>query len=95
MLVALAVVGSALVFSGASAAPPEPDAADKIKPELAQQLENKGEATFWVRFDQADLSAASKIKRLGRARPGRVRRAERSRRIGARKGPASSSTART
>ena len=62
MLVALAVVGSALVFNGASAASPAPDPAAKIKPELAQQLENKGEATFWVRFDQADLSAASAIK---------------------------------
>ncbi len=36
--------------------------ADKIKPQLAQQLEQKGEASFWVRFDQADLTAASQVK---------------------------------
>ena len=35
---------------------------DKIKPQLAQQLEQKDEASFWVRFDQADLTAASQVK---------------------------------
>ena len=35
---------------------------DKIKPQLAQQLEQKDEASFWVRFDQADLTSASQIK---------------------------------
>jgi len=34
---------------------------DKIKPQLAQQLEQKDEASFWVRFDQADLTSASQI----------------------------------
>jgi subtilisin family serine protease len=36
--------------------------ADKIKPQLAQQLEQKDEASFWVRFEQADLTAASQVK---------------------------------
>ena len=38
-------------------------APDKIKPKLAQQLAEKGTATFWIRFaDRADLSKAPTIK---------------------------------
>src|SRR5262245_3629037 len=48
--------------SGAQAAPDPADDTAKIKPKLAAQLEAKGEAAFWVRFDdKADLSRASKI----------------------------------
>ncbi|WP_181311470.1 carboxypeptidase regulatory-like domain-containing protein [Nocardioides campestrisoli] len=41
---------------------PAPEIGDKIRPKLAQQLEAKGEATFWIRFEQADLSAASQVR---------------------------------
>ena len=84
-LVALAVVSAALTLTGpaaqtATAAPASTAAAAaKIKPKLSRQLEAKGKASFWVRFDQADLSSASKIKRLDRARPGRLRHPEGSR----------------
>ena len=37
------------------------EAGAKIKPKLARQLDAKGKASFWVRFDQADLSSAAKI----------------------------------
>ena len=64
LITALLMVGTLFVVGTATqaAAAPEPNAADKIKPKLAKQLDAKGEATFWVRFDQADLSAATKIK---------------------------------
>ncbi len=63
-LVALVVAASALVILGpsAQAAAPEVSAADKIKPQLANQLDQKDEASFWVRFEQADLSAATKVE---------------------------------
>ena len=62
-LVVLAVAASALsMIAPPTQAAAEPSAADKIKPQLAQQLDNKGEASFWVRFAQADLSSAAKIK---------------------------------
>ncbi|MGH3347909.1 MAG: S8 family serine peptidase, partial [Nocardioides sp.] len=62
-LLALVMAAAALVVTGAAApAAAEPlTAADKVKPKLARQLDSKGEATFWIRFEQADLSAASKI----------------------------------
>jgi subtilisin family serine protease len=64
LITALLMVGTLFVVGTATqaAAAPEPNAADKIKPKLAKQLDAKGEATFWVRFDQADLSAATQIK---------------------------------
>ncbi len=62
-LVVLAVAAAALsVVAPPAQAAPETSAADKIKPQLAQQLETKGAASFWVRFAQADLSSASTIK---------------------------------
>ena len=62
-LVVLAVAASALsMVAPPTQAAAELSAADKIKPQLAQQLESKGEASFWVRFAQADLSSASQIK---------------------------------
>ena len=49
----------AVITPHAQAAPaPDPD---KIKPKLAQQLESKGEAGFWVRFAQPDLTSASQV----------------------------------
>jgi subtilisin family serine protease/N-acetylneuraminic acid mutarotase len=53
-LTVVAGVGAAQAAAGAAAS-------DKVKPALAQQLADKGEASFWVRFQQADLSAAAKI----------------------------------
>lgn len=54
-----------LIQTPASAADPELGSgqgdADKIKPQLAHQLDEKGEAAFWVRFQQADLTAASQV----------------------------------
>src|SRR5262245_24233329 len=62
-LLTLLVVGSALVFAAPQAgASPAADPADKIKPKLSAQLDAKGEASFWIRFEQADLSAASQVK---------------------------------
>ena len=65
-LVTIVVAAALLAILPASAqADPELGSssdADKIKPQLAQQLEQKDEASFWVRFDQADLTAASQIK---------------------------------
>ncbi len=64
----LAVLGLALtaltVVAGAGAANAGSAAAatDKVKPALAEQLAAKGEASFWVRFQQADLSSAASIK---------------------------------
>jgi N-acetylneuraminic acid mutarotase len=62
-LLALVMAAAALAVTGATApAAAEPaSAAAKVKPKLARQLEAKGEATFWIRFEQADLFAASKI----------------------------------
>ena len=61
-LVVLTVISAGLMLTGPAAqtAPAAEDAA-KIKPKLSRQLEAKGEASFWIRFDQADLSSASKI----------------------------------
>lgn len=53
-----------LLQPAAQAADPELGSgsdADKIKPQLAHQLEQKDEAAFWVRFEQADLTEASRI----------------------------------
>ncbi len=62
-LVALAVAGSALVILGPPAqAATETSAADKIRPQLSQQLDQKDEASFWVRFEQADLEKAAAVK---------------------------------
>ena len=65
-LVTVVVAAALLAILPASAqADPELGSSsdtDKIKPQLAQQLEQKDEASFWVRFDQADLTAASQIK---------------------------------
>ncbi len=64
----LAVLGLALtaltVVAGAGSANASSTAAasDKVKPELAAQLASKGEAAFWVRFQQADLAAAASTK---------------------------------
>ncbi|MCW3814039.1 S8 family serine peptidase [Micromonospora sp. DR5-3] len=58
--IALAATGLATSGSGAQAAP---NGADKIRPELAKQLQGKTEGDFWIHFkDKADLSKASKIK---------------------------------
>jgi len=57
---ALLVTGTVVTSIGAHAAPPSED---KIKPKLARTLEEKGEASFWIRFEQrADLSEARRIK---------------------------------
>ena len=57
----LAVVAAVLaVATPPGAAAPAPDA-DKIKPQLAKQLDTKGEASFWIRFQQPDLSKAAGI----------------------------------
>ncbi|GAA2366013.1 hypothetical protein Cme02nite_30710 [Catellatospora methionotrophica] len=58
----LAVTGVAATGSAALAAPGTA-AADKIRPELAKQLQAKSESDFWIRFtDRADLSKAKDIK---------------------------------
>ena len=70
-LVALAVAASALVILGPPAqAATETSAADKIRPQLSKQLDQKDEASFWVRFEQADLKEAAAV-RIGQtaARP--------------------------
>jgi subtilisin family serine protease len=61
---ALAVVATGLATTGSAAqAAPGGSASDKIRPELAKQLEAKSESDFWVRFaPKADLSKASAIK---------------------------------
>ncbi|QBR94317.1 peptidase S8 [Nocardioides euryhalodurans] len=62
-LLALVVVSSALALTGPQAgAAPAADPTAKIQPKLAQQLESKGEASFWVRFEQADLTAAAQLE---------------------------------
>ncbi|MCX5065554.1 S8 family serine peptidase [Micromonospora lupini] len=63
----LAATCLASVGSGAQAAPGSLGAGtatgDKIRPELARQLEAKSAGDFWIRFkDRADLSKASAIK---------------------------------
>ncbi|MGH8774164.1 MAG: S8 family serine peptidase [Jiangellaceae bacterium] len=54
------VASMVLVTStGAQAAP---ERSDKIRPELAESLASKGEASFWIRFrDRADLRDASQV----------------------------------
>ena len=65
-IVVLAVAASALsIVAMPAEAAPDTSAADKVKPQLAQQLERKGEASFWVRFAQADLSSAAQDRGLG------------------------------
>ncbi|HET6479165.1 MAG TPA: S8 family serine peptidase [Actinoplanes sp.] len=61
---ALVVAGAALAATPAGAqAAPSPTAKDKIRPELAAQLAERGGGDFWIRFGaKADLTAASKIK---------------------------------
>ncbi|RAO39010.1 C5a peptidase [Micromonospora saelicesensis] len=64
----LAATCLATISSGAQAAPGGAMGAgaqtgDKIRPELAKQLQAKSEGDFWIRFkDRADLSKASAIK---------------------------------
>ena len=64
--VVLVATGLATIGSGAQAAPNGAEAtspADKIRPELAEQLQGKNESDFWIYFkDRADLSRASAIK---------------------------------
>jgi subtilisin family serine protease/N-acetylneuraminic acid mutarotase len=64
-LASLLLVASGLAVSvpaGTSAAAPDEPQLGKIKPQLAQQLESKGAATFWIRFtDRPDLSKAATI----------------------------------
>ena len=62
-LLALVMAAAALVVTGSIAptAAEPPSAADKVKPKLARQLDAKGEATFWIRFEPADLSSARKV----------------------------------
>ncbi len=56
--VVMAVFAVVVPSTGAATAAPD---TDKIKPQLAQQLEDKGSADFWIRFEQADLRAASQV----------------------------------
>src|ERR1041384_5199019 len=59
MAVIMAAAGVVATGAGAQAAAPK----DKIRPELAAQMAERGGGDFWIRFGaQADLSAASKIK---------------------------------
>jgi len=61
----LAATCLATISSGAQAAPSGASSStgDKIRPELAKQLQAKSEGDFWIRFkDRADLSKASAIK---------------------------------
>ncbi|MFI0793442.1 S8 family serine peptidase [Micromonospora rubida] len=59
--IALAAAGLATTGSGVQAAPAA--SADKIRPDLMNQLQAKSESDFWIRFtDRADLSKASAIK---------------------------------
>ncbi|MDF1604202.1 S8 family serine peptidase [Nocardioides sp. YIM 152315] len=64
-LASLLLVTSVLALAApttAAAAPGDPELG-KIKPKLAQQLDEKGSASFWIRFaDRADLSKAPTIK---------------------------------
>lgn len=64
--VALAATGLAATGSGAQAAQAGTGAAspsDKIRPDLAKQLEGKTQGDFWIHFKaKADLSKASQIK---------------------------------
>ncbi|MGS2616189.1 S8 family serine peptidase [Micromonospora sp. LZ34] len=53
--------GAQAALAGAAAGAASPS--DKIRPDLAQQLEGKTESDFWIRFtDRADLSQARAIK---------------------------------
>src|SRR5262245_50383215 len=61
LLAVLGLVVTALSIV-ASTGTAQAAAADKVKPALAKQLADKGEASFWIRFQQADLSAAAKIQ---------------------------------
>ncbi|MEU5909470.1 S8 family serine peptidase [Micromonospora sp. NPDC047527] len=63
----LAATGLATIGSSAQAAPGQMGsgtaAGDKIRPELAKQLQAKNAGDFWIRFkDRADLSKVSTIK---------------------------------
>ncbi|MGC4806440.1 S8 family serine peptidase [Micromonospora sp. DT233] len=62
--IALVATGLATTGSGALAAPGgATGAADKIRPELMNQLQAKSESDFWIRFTaKADLGKASAIK---------------------------------
>ncbi|MFF5180232.1 S8 family serine peptidase [Micromonospora sp. NPDC000316] len=65
--VILAATGLAAIGSSAQAAPGQMGsgiaAGDKIRPDLAKQLQAKSAGDFWIRFkDRADLSKASSIK---------------------------------
>ncbi|WP_346533870.1 hypothetical protein [Micromonospora sp. DPT] len=66
--VVLAATGLATTGSGAQAALAGTGAgvtspSDKIRPDLAKQLQAKSEGDFWIHFkDRADLSQASAIK---------------------------------
>ncbi len=62
LLLVVSGLAVAAPATAGSAAPDEPQLG-KIKPQLAQQLESKGTATFWIRFtDRPDLSKAATIK---------------------------------
>ncbi|KRF15511.1 peptidase S8 [Nocardioides sp. Soil797] len=61
-LASIAVVATTLSLTGTTASAEPSVGKDKIQPKLSKQLDNKGEATFWVRFDMPDLSSASAIK---------------------------------
>lgn len=58
----LLVIGLALAVPTAATAAPQDPELGKIKPKLAQQLAEKGTATFWVRFtNHPDLAKATSI----------------------------------
>ncbi|QIX27284.1 S8 family serine peptidase [Nocardioides sp. JQ2195] len=61
-LATIAVVATTLSLTGSPVSADPSTGKDKINAKLSKQLDNKGEATFWVRFAMPDLSAASKIK---------------------------------
>ncbi|MFC8616651.1 S8 family serine peptidase [Micromonospora purpureochromogenes] len=59
----LATTGSGARAASAGTGAGAPSPSDKIRPELAKQLQAKSEADFWIRFtDRADLSRASSIR---------------------------------
>lgn len=58
----LLISGLALATTPAAAAAPDDPQPGKIKPKLADQLDAKGSATFWIRLtERADLSKAASI----------------------------------
>ncbi|MFD0591438.1 hypothetical protein ACFQZ4_01655 [Catellatospora coxensis] len=60
---AAAVLAATGLVGTGSAAQAAQAAADKIRPELAKQLQAKSEGDFWIRFgDRADLSKAKAVK---------------------------------